>query len=237
MLQYGLVDNPLTAAPNDFTAQLVNVRSFSQEEILRRISERNTGLSPEQLRAGVDLYIREVCKITEDGGAVNTPLINTQPSIAGVFHGADDSYDQNRHRVRTNITSGLALRRATAAIRTQKVTIAEPQPTILEVTDMMSGAVNELLTPGGVLQIRGGRLKLATQNPDNGIFLIDEQGQTTPLPMVIENKPARLIAMLPATLACGAYTLEVRSSLSASNREGRTIRTGRFNRELTAVND
>jgi hypothetical protein len=87
-----------------------------------------------------------------------------------------------------------------------------------------------------VLQIRGGRLKLATENPDNGIFLIDEQAQTVKLATIVENKPARLIAMIPANLPAGVYTLEVRTNLSAYNKEAKSIKTGRFQKELTALN-
>jgi hypothetical protein len=227
----------LTLSPNDFSAQPVHVRSFGTGEIVRRILARNPGLSEAQINAALDEFIREACLIIEDGGAINTPLLNTQPSIAGVFHGAADTFDPRRHRVKTNISQGTAMRRATTAIKTQKVQTAEPIPYILEVHDVLSDTVNELLTPGGVLQIRGGRLKMMPDNPDNGIFLTDDTGMVIKMPVVIENKPARLIVMIPPDLPAGSYELEVRTTLSASGKEVKSIRTRRFNRELTAVSD
>ena len=236
MISYTLVENLLTAAPNDFMAQTVNVRSFNMSEIVQRIMGRNPGLSAAQINVALEKFIHEVCLIVEDGGAVNTPLLNTQPSIAGVFHGTVDTFDPRRHRIRTNLTAGTALRRATDGIRTQKVQTAEPTPFILEVRDVLSESTNEQITPGGVLQIRGGRLKLGTESPENGVFLIDNDGNAVKITVVVENKPARLIVMLPADLQSGTYTLEVRTALNSnSNREGRTIRTGRFNRELVTV--
>lgn len=238
MIAFSLVENHLTTAPNDFTAQTVNVRSFGMSEIVRRIMARNPGLSEAQINAALEEFIREACIIIEDGGAINTPLFNTQPSVAGVFHGAADTFDPRRHRVRTNLSQGTAMRRATASIRTQKVQTAEPAPYILEVHDVLSDTVNEQLTPGGVLQIWGGRLKIATENPENGVFLIDDAGNAIKMPVVIENKPSRLIVMLPADIPAGSYELEVRTTLSSStNKEVRTLRTRRFNRELTAVAD
>jgi hypothetical protein len=128
------------------------------------------------------------------------------------------------------------MRRATSAVKTQKVQVADTIPFILEVHDALSNTTNELLTPGSVVQVRGGRLKLAAANPDNGIFLIDEQGQTIKLSNIVENKPARLIAMLPANLPQGTYTMEVRTThMGKTTKETKTMKTGRFVRELMAV--
>jgi hypothetical protein len=238
VLSYSLTENLLTAAPNDFSAQPQNVRSCSQEDIVNRMAGRNTGLSISQINAVLDDYIREVCLIIAEGGGINTPLVNIFPSIAGVFHGAADTFDARRHRIKSNLTPGVQLRRATAGVKTQKVQTADPIPFIVEVHDVTSNTTGELLTPGGVVQIRGGRLKLATANPENGIFLTGEQGQSVKLGTVIENRPARLIAALPADLPAGAYTLEVRTTLSASsNKESKAMKKGRFLRELTAVSD
>jgi hypothetical protein len=236
VLNYTLVDNLLTAALNDYMAQPVNVLSYGMPDIARRILAKNPGLGLSQINAVLEEFAGETCRIIEEGGGINTPLFNAQPSMPGVYHSATDSYDPKRHRIKTNLTPGTRMRKATAAIKTQKVQVADPAPFILEVYDILSESANELLTPSSVIQVRGGRLKLAAANPANGIFLIDEQGQALKLVNMVENKPARLIAMLPTDLPAGNYTLEVRSSLSASNnKETKTIKTGRFVRELTAV--
>jgi len=237
MISYSLVENLLTAAPNDFTAQTVNVRSFGMSDIVQRIMGRNPGLSAAQINVALEKFIHEVCLIIEDGGAVNTSLFNTQPSVSGVFHGATDTYDPRRHSIRTNLSAGTALRRATGNVKLQKVHTAEPIPFILEVHDVLSGTVNEQLTPGGVLQIRGGRLKLAAENQENGVFLIDMDGNATKLNVVIENKPSRLIVMMPADLTSGSYELEVRTTFANSARESRNMKIRRFNRELVTVCD
>jgi hypothetical protein len=147
MLSYSLQDNLLTPAPGDYHALPVNFRVYLPGEVTQRILAKNPGMGLSQINAVIELFIDEVCSIVEDGGAVNTPLFNTQPSIAGTFNGAADSFDGKRHRVKTNLTAGTRLQKATAGIKTQKVQTAEPLPYILEVQDVLSNTVNEMLTP------------------------------------------------------------------------------------------
>jgi hypothetical protein len=232
MLQYSLNENHLNAMPNSFVAQAVNVRTFSLSEIIHRIMERNPDFSQAQINAPIDDFIREVCLIIAGGGAVNTPLFNMQPSITGVFHGLTDEYDKRRHRVSTNFTQGTALRRAVSAIKPQKVASAEPIPYILEVQDIISQTSNGQITPAGVLQIWGGNLKIATENLEDGVFLIDDKGKAVKMPFVIENKPSRLIVMTPTCLAEGTYSIEVRTT---ANTADKTLKIGRFNKELVSM--
>ena len=234
-LDFSLSENLMTPDPNDMMAQTANVTSYGINDIFRRILARNPGLGLSQLKASLDEVVDECCRITEEGGAFTTELVNAQPSIAGVFNGAADTFDPKRHRVKTNLTAGTRLKKATAEVKTRKVQTAEPLPFIIEIHDVLSNSVNEQITPGGVIQIRGGRLKLAETNPENGVFLTDEQGQTVKMPNIVENKPARLIVMIPADLTQGTYTVEVRTSFLNSAKEGKNMKTGRFNRELVAL--
>jgi hypothetical protein len=108
-------------------------------------------------------------------------------------------------------------------------------PHILEVKDITSDTVNELITPGGVIQLRGGRLKFFPDVENNGIFLINEQGGEIKFSTVVENKPARLIAVLPANIPQGDYFIEVRTSCSTTGKPMKSLKMGRYNKILTVV--
>jgi hypothetical protein len=233
MLHYTLVENYLTPAPNDYTAQPVNVRSYDLAAIFKRISARYPGLTPAQISAAVNEFIDEVYTITEDGEAVNTPLFVTQWSIPGVIEGAADSIDPKLHPAKINLYAGSGLREAARKVKTEKVIVADPAPHILEVKDVTSGSVNDTLTAGGVVQLRGGRLKFLIAEENNGIFLIDEQGKEVKLTMIVENKPARLIAVVPADIPKGDYFIEVRTSYNAGGKPMKTLKHGRYNKILT----
>jgi hypothetical protein len=233
MLHYSLIENLLTPTPDDFLAQPVNVRSYSLPEIFQRISARYPGLTPTQISAAVNEFFEEVSKITEDGETVNTPLFNTQLSMPGVYKGVMDSFDAKRHSVKININPGTIMRDAVRKVKTEKIAVAEPLPHILEVKDVMSDTVNDIITPGGVIQLRGGRLKFLTDQLDNGIFLMGENEAEFKIATIVENKPARLIAVLPADLPQGEYYIELRTSYSGAVKPAKTLKRGRYNKILT----
>jgi hypothetical protein len=236
MLEYHVVENLLTPNPNDGMAQVVNLRSYTDDEIADQMLKRGTLLTKADILAVLQVYREVIMNIVEDGGAINTALFNTTPSMPGVYDGTGDSYDPARHRIQTNIHPGTSLREATKRIKVKKVQVADPIPNIVEVKDVVSGSVNENLTRGSVVQLRGSRLKFILKNEDNGIFLLSENGGEIKLTVVVENKPARLIAMLPADLAQGTHLLEVRTTYSPGvHTEGKQLKTGRFIKPLTVL--
>jgi hypothetical protein len=234
MLEYHLVENLMTKTPDDFMAQVVNVRSYSNEEIADLMLKRGTLLTKADILAVLEVYGEVIVDIVEEGDGVHTPLFIITPGISGKFNGAADSYDDGRHSIRANMNPGTAVREASAKVKTRKVQVADPVPYIVEVKDAVSGSVNDRLTPGGVVEIHGSRLKFIESKDTNGIFLLNPAIGEFKLSVIVENKPSRLIAMLPAGLPAGTYTLEVRTNYSSgSGHEGNQLKIGRFIKELT----
>lgn len=234
MLEYHVVENLMTPAPDDAMAQVVNIRSYTDEEIAEQMLKRGTLLTKADILAVLQVYREVIADVVEDGCAVNTQLFNITPSISGVFNGTGDSYDSLRHKTHANIHPGTVIRDAVKRIKTRKVQVADPIPYIVEVKDIVSGSVNETLTPGGIVQLRGSRLKFIETHQDNGIFLIPETGGEIKLTVIAENKPARLMGMLPVQMPSGTYHVEVRTTYtSGGSHESKQLKTGRFIKPLT----
>ncbi|WP_432963349.1 DNA-binding domain-containing protein [Treponema sp. OMZ 840] len=106
MLKYCLRENLLTAKPDDFMAQVTDSQVFTLDDIIERMVKRGTTVTRTDLAALMQLYTQECTYIVEEGGTLNTPLINTSYSISGVFDGADDGFDAKRHALHLNITAG-----------------------------------------------------------------------------------------------------------------------------------
>jgi len=233
MLKYSLRENLLTPAPDDYMAQVTDTRSYSLEEIIDLMMDKGSTLTRADVAATLQVY-GEVCSsIVADGAALNTPLVNTSMSITGVFNGANDSFDRKRHAVNLNMTAGTLLRDAVTKVKAEKTEGASTDPYITEVTDIVSGKVNEALTKGGVVQLTGSRLKFDQKDEAQGIFFVPETGNPVRASVIAENKPARLMAIIP-DLAAGTYYVEVRTKVDTKGKTLKTLKTGRFNKPLTS---
>ena len=235
MLKYSLRENLLTPAPDDYMAQATDVRSYTLDEIIDLMMEKGTTLTRADVAATLQVYGEVVSAIIKDGSAVNTPLMNTSMSISGVFDGANDSFDKKRHTVNLNITAGTLLRDAVTKVKCEKTEGVSTDPYITEVADIVSGKVNEVLTKGGVVQLTGSRLKFDAKDAAQGIFFVPETGNPVRASVIAENKPARVMAIIPADLPAGTYYIEVRTKILEGNKSGKTLKTGRFNKALTVA--
>ena len=235
MLKYSLRENLLTPAPDDYMAQVTDVRSYTLDEIIDLMMDKGTTLTRADVAATLQVY-GEVCSsLIKDGAALNTPLMNTSMSISGVFDGANDSFDKKRHTVNLNITAGILLRDVLPKIKCEKTEGASTDPYITEVTDIVTGTVNTTLTKGGVVQLVGARLKFDAKDTAQGIFFVPETGEAVRAAVIAENKPARLMAIIPADLAAGTYYIEVRSKHSGGGKPLKAVKAGRFAKPLTVV--
>jgi len=239
MLKYSLRENLLTPAPDDYMAQAADVRSYTLDEIIDAMMDKGTTLTRADVAATLQVYGEVVSAIIKDGSAVNTPLFNTSMSVTGVFNGANDAFDKKRHTVNLNITAGTLLREAAAKVKCEKTEGASTDPYITEVTDIVSGKTNDVLTKGGVVQITGSRLKFDVTDAAQGIFFVPEtgapEGAAVRADVIAENKPARLMAIIPAGLAAGTYYVEVRTKVIGSSQKSKTLKTGRFDKPLTVT--
>ena len=235
MLKYCLRENLLTPAPDDYMAQAADVRSYTLDEIIGLMMQKGSTLTRADVAATLQVYGEVCAALIADGSAVNTPLMNTSMSISGVFDGANDSFDKKRHTVNLNITAGTLLRDAVTKVKCEKTEAASTDPYITEVADIVSGKVNEVLTKGGVVQLVGSRLKFDAKDAAQGIFFVPETGNPVRASVIAENKPARVMAIIPADLPAGTYYIEVRSKHSGGGKPLKAVKAGRFAKPLTVV--
>jgi len=197
MLKYSLNENLLTERPDDYSAQTYASGSFDMEAIINRMLSRGTLVTRTDVVAVMNNFQEAIVDIINEGGMVNTPLFNTSFSISGVFESPLDSFDGNRHKLNVNVTKGTLLRSAEKSIKFEKTNTPAPTPQIQEVRDSVSGTVNEYLTPKGVVEIYGYNLKIAGDDPSCGLWFISTDGTEIPAEVIIENKPSKIIAMIP----------------------------------------
>lgn len=236
VITYALRENLLTADPDDCMAQVVDARTYTQEDIVKEMVKRGTSLTESDIAAYQKLETEVYKDIIANGGSLNTPLISTSFSITGVFANQADSFDKARHAIRLNVNAGSALKEAAAQARTQKVETPSTDPYITTVTDKVTGD-SGTVKAGSVMEITGSRLKFDASDAEQGVFALMAGGAVKCEP-VIENKPARLLVMLPASVEAGDFTVEVRTKIiGATGKALKTMKRGSFGKTLAAVKD
>lgn len=232
-IEYVLRENLLTADPNDCMAQVVNTKSYSTDEIIGRMLLRGTTVTKTDALAIINLFFEECAAITAEGGSVNTELFTTSASITGVFASAEDSFDKNRHAVKLNVSAGTKLKTAIAGAKTAKSAVpASTDPYIVSISDSVSETADAVAT-GSAMRLTGSRLKFDKADSEQGVFVIQD-GAEVRCTQVIENKPARVVVLLPQTVKSGEFTVEVRTKLDGT-KTLKTLKKGAYRKSVTAL--
>ncbi len=220
MIKYYLLDNQLTPDPTDFRAVVVDQPVRTEKDIVKMILHRNVGLSESQIlsvlkeeRAAIDLFL-------EDGDCVSTDLFTIKPKVKGVFYSKTEGFDRSNHQIRLKVRPSSSLSKITARIAVERVEEVKPSPLLSVFVDYATGEQNEIATPGQMARIYGERLKYDTEDPAQGIFFVNEQGEEAKVTTVGDNLPKSLAFNVPM-LPQGSYRLLVRS-----NYKMKTVRTG-----------
>jgi hypothetical protein len=217
MLEYTLEDNELTEKPGDLRAQVINVASHTQSDVIDRILNIGAGLTRSDVVSVLEAEKQVVVDIVAEGGAVNTELFHAFPSIAGVFDSPDAPFDPVKHKVHIKLQPGAILRSAVSSVKTKRITAVVSGTVITAVTDLKTGAVNSTLTPGRDMKVSGAKLKIAGSEADVGLYFVPDAGgavRVDPSDIVVNN-PAELIAVIPP-LPAGTYRVRIITQYSSS---------------------
>ena len=211
--------NWLTDDPNDYSARVVSERSLSTSEICNSAVNRGgAATTAEAMEHTVNLFLKEMGYQLCDGYSVNTGYFTANTLIKGVFNKPDETFNPEKHSIIFQFNQGETLRKELANIEVDITGVGDSSITVSQVTDVKTGSVNNLLTPGRSLRIKGYKLKLAGDNPNVGVYFVN---QTTAERIkvdasdIVDNNPSELVVVIPA-LAAGNYTLEVTSQFSGN---------------------
>ncbi|WEK70473.1 MAG: DNA-binding domain-containing protein [Candidatus Chryseobacterium colombiense] len=216
-----LYDNYLTKDnPNDFTARTVSERSLNVKQICEAaVSRGGADVTAAAMEHATELFLKEMAYQLCDGYSINTGYFTAGTLIRGVFDSPSETFNSQKHSILFQFNQGEKLRAEIPNIEINILGVAEVSGVILQVTDVKSGTVNDLLTPGRNLKISGNKIKIAGGNPANGIFFVNTstsvrtQVETSE---IVTNNPSELIVIIP-DLPVGTYTLEVVTQYAAGS--------------------
>lgn len=226
---YSLHPNNLTGEGEVYRAVVQSSGTVNLESIIQRMVARGSTTTEADAYAALKDFFTIIQTLLLDGFRINTPMFNCGLTIKGNFNGPTDTFSPSRNWIEISITPGVDLRRITqGTVQTQKQLPGEARPRLIRFIDLNSGERNSKLTPGGMGQIMGDRLKFDPADPSQGIFFVGADNSESRVEVVGKNINAELMFLVPATLAAGDYNLIVRTMASQS-----TLRTGILEAALT----
>lgn len=216
----------------NYVARVHHTQSCDQKMLVEMITHHNRALPPTMVEAVLEEYYRAVEWAIEDGMRVNTPLIKIQASIQGTFAEEDERMYPGRQRIVLKAVPGKRLRSLIKRLKAQKVAPKYPCPEPKQLEDIFSDTSNRSITAGGIIRLRGKRLKFDPEDIQQGIFLI-QAGGTKPIRLAkaVTNTPSQLLMKAPDDLPAGEYTLEVHAIVGNSTE----IRYGKLPHALTVI--
>lgn len=229
-VRYGLMENLLTDDPNDYRAVTTDNETDTEEDIVDDMVERGSTVTRADIVSVLEEYRASIRRRVAMGRNISTPLFEAYHTISGVFNGPNDNFDRSRHQVKLSMNPGKVLKEVMSSVEVQRVDIDPATPVIQQVIDLKNNSVNEEFSPGSVISIRGTNLKFDADDPQQGVFFIDEAGNETKATNVPKNKPSELLVFVPGDLS-GTYHVEVRAVLPGR----KTLKSFKFGKELTTV--
>ena len=166
-------------------------------------------------------------------------IVQMQPRVTGVFEDINTPFDPNVNKCVVDMTAAAALRSSLASEVGVKIigTKETGGAKIGAVTNTITGAKDGTVPIGDDVIIEGEKIKILDEaDTEQGVFFVDAAGTEHRVSRKLTvNKPAQIIARVPADLAEGSVTLIVRTRYTGSATTLKEIRELKYAFALNAV--
>jgi hypothetical protein len=233
-----LYPNLLTEDPDDFYAKVISERTLNTDDICESaVARGNAPTSVEAMKINVNLFFKEMEYQLKDGYNINTGYFTITLLIKGVFRHIQDKFDRTRHSLHFLFNQGEILRQGLDEVEVEITGAGNAGIVIAEVVDIKTGSVNDRITPDRNLRIKGSRLKLVGENPNVGVYFVNEitsEEIKVEANDIVENKPSELMIVTPQ-LNAGLYVIKVSTQYSSGSSDLKEPRTVMFEKTLSVV--
>jgi len=212
-----LYHNYLVHVPGQFVARLRTDKALTVEEVAAAaVTRGGFDMNYDTLVVAVKAFLEEVMYQLADGFGVENEFFSIHPKISGTFEHADSPVDKERNKVDFTFRKRRAMREVINHITVHVEGVADSDAYIAEFQDIVTGSIDEALTPNGAFRVLGRHLKIVGEDPANGVYFAPAEGgsDTKVTGNFIENFPGSLVAMVPE-LGNGQYRVRVVTQYSS----------------------
>jgi hypothetical protein len=223
-----LVQNHFKNGEDVYSAVVQSRGTIDQAGLIRSMIYRGSSINESDILAVLRDYFDAIYEALLNGHTVTTPLVNLRITIRGNFDDAEATFDPGRHAIIAVANPGVELKQQIKSnIVAQREESLKPLPNPVQFRNLSNGRETNQLVLGKVAQVTGSRLKFDRNDPEQGIFLLNN-GSTLRVEPDGKISNSELVFMVSTTLVPGEYRLEVRAKFGKSD-----IRSGRLAAILT----
>ncbi|WP_299104359.1 DNA-binding domain-containing protein [uncultured Tenacibaculum sp.] len=213
-MKYYLVENKLTDEVN-FSARILTERTVNQNELIEKMLSKRNLVSKTDIVAVLNSFYEEIIQSIEEGDNLNLPLFNIGYSMTGVFETEEESFNLEKHKLHVNLNSGKLINEVKRDIPLQKVTAPVSSTLITNLKDITSQTTNAKLSPNGIFELNGLRLKVAGDQAEVGLYFVSENNTEFKVDHLAQNNYKKIIGQVP-TLAPGTYKVRIKTQATHS---------------------
>lgn len=213
----------LPSARNDYYGKVQrNSETITLENLISHIQEHETSVRPLTILYCAGLLKTEILRQLATGSAINVlDLCTVYLAVKGGMSGENPSAVDVQSLV-VRCTPSPELRAVAKDLSVANVSKAENTARINIIADLFTGNENSSITANRSLRITGTRLRIAGENPANGIYLISVDDPAIRVRVsdtyITRNDPKTLEFFVPDSLATGErYYVELISQFTSGN--------------------
>ena len=199
------VSTEFTGGPQVFRANVKARETLKVDELAKRIG-RKTKQDASLVRYFLQALDEELARQLLAGNRVNLGQLSTGFAIRGSFTSEDDRFDPKRHSIVATVRALDPLRSALDEVTPDNIMLSLD----CAVYSLMDAVTHELnvITGTNEQHIQGVNLGIDLANEDEGVRLLDSEGNVAAVATVSASNAQTINCTFPA-VAAGAYTLEV----------------------------
>ena len=181
-----------------FFARVVYSRDLDTNEFLGNVIGMGSTLTMGDLKAAVEMINTGLQTEINRGNRVRLPWGVYYPAIRGSMEHAEGQYQSGRNKFVAKVTIPQAYTKSLSENGVPvKVRGGERNPVLKRLLDQVYDVANLVLTSNSVASLKGSDLKFNKNDPQQGVFLVDEKGVKTRSPFYADITEQRVLFVVP----------------------------------------
>ncbi|MDR0496430.1 MAG: DUF4469 domain-containing protein [Treponema sp.] len=197
-----LYPNYLQNSPGTFIARTNNEKTLSIEDVCTALKTRGGFIGNyEDMLEYVRQYNDEIAYQLCDGYAVTNGFFTVYPNIGGTFDSVNEVHDHKKHPISFRFSIRSKLRKLINNISVDLDGIADTLGFIDTFVDYEEDSINNTFLPGNQFSIHGNKIKVAGNDPNNGVYFVpvDDPSKAVKVTRLAKNNPSEVTGIAPDT--------------------------------------